>query len=127
MKCILIFTGPIVTTALSNLNLCAGLGLGIKGAVHSILAEYGKDRRQPTDYWEVEANRTPLLTQPPISEMPALSKGDDTRDDWSRDLAGEVAAPHMTLFNQPPALDITDLIHVDYNAASHPVDIREGD
>ena len=63
-----------------NLNLCAGIGTGIKGAVHATLEEYGMARSQPTDAEKGYANRTPLLTNPLTPNMPALSQFYDTGD-----------------------------------------------
>ena len=80
------------------------------------MEEYGKAWCQPTYYGEGEAERTHLLTQLPMPNMPALSQGDDTRDDWSREGAAEGAVEWITLITQPPDPDIPSLSQGDNNA-----------
>ena len=84
-KSFLLVNGTTATAACGNLNICDGLGAGIEGAVCATLGDYRKARSQPTGAWEVEADKTPLLTQPPTPEMPSLGQGDDTGDYWSRE------------------------------------------
>ena len=108
-KCDLLFTGPTATAACGNRNICAGLGLGIEGAVHANLAEYGKDLIQATDSGEVKAKSKYLLAHTPTPEMPALSQGDDTVDDLSREVSVELLVERMTLLTQLLATDIPDL------------------